>query len=488
MKRAVSLILLLCLTLTFVACADSSDENQGNEAYETDTEGKSTAFSTVRKENYEGYEVNILYISATEMDKDFVAETIDGSVLNDRVYERNALVSTTYNVTLSLETMGSGDIMTLIRNTSLAGDSPYDFYGVQRSCIPLSYEGLLYDMATVKDIDLTQEWWDQNWVDTMTVKGSIYTLVGDISPHTLQYASALAFNKQLFDNYGLTYPYDLVREGKWTYDEYFKYISNATQDLNEDSKYDENDFYGVVGWGTEASYSLFYGSGISFARVNKEGKLALGYDQEKLVNVYEKVYRMWITENNFIQMSTGGTDGLEKRSKVFSIFKGDRSLFLDTVLLQISTDITDMESDYGIVPIPKYNEDQKNYCSYVGYVVPTIAMAINVSDADKIGNIIEACCTAAYDIITPDMFEIITKLQDVRDLDSSEMVDKIIRTKFFDVAHWYVITGYCDFPRVPLTNKTDDVVSYLRNYIKVSNKEIENINTAYEKLANQNQS
>ena len=68
------------------------------------------------------------------------------------------------------------------------------------------------------------------------------------------------------------------------------------------------------------------------------------------------------------------------------------------------------------------------------------------------------------------------------------MVDKIIRTKFFDVAHWYVVTGYCDFPRVPLTNKTDDVVSYLRNYIKVSNKEIENVNTAYEKLANQNQS
>lgn len=485
MKRLVSFILLLCTMVTFIAC---SNDNKGddNNAYNTDSEEKATAFSTVRKENYEGYEVNILYISATEMDKDFVAEKLDGSILNDRVFKRNLLVSTTYNITLGLETMGSGDIMTLIRNTSLSGDSPYDIYGIQRSCIPLSYEGLLLDMSKVKDIDLTKEWWDQNWVNTMTVNGSLYTLVGDISPHTLQYASALAFNKQLFDNYGLTYPYDLVREGKWTYDEYFKYISNATRDVNEDNKYDENDFYGVVGWGTEASYSLFYGSGISFARINKEGKLALGHDQEKLVNVYEKVYRMWITENNFIQMSTGGTDGLEKRSKVFSIFKSDRSLFLDTVLLQIGTDITDMESDYGIVPIPKYNDDQKNYCSYVGYVVPTIAMAINVSDADMIGNIIEAFCTGAYDIITPDMFEIITKLQNVRDPDSAEMVDKIIRTKHFDVAHWYLITGYCDFPRVPLTNKTENIVSYLKNYTRVAMKEVENINTAYEKLAQKN--
>ena len=91
MKRIVSFILLLCTMVTFIAC---SNDNKGddNNAYNTDSEEKATAFSTVRKENYEGYEVNILYISATEMDKDFVAEKLDGSILNDRVFKRNLLV------------------------------------------------------------------------------------------------------------------------------------------------------------------------------------------------------------------------------------------------------------------------------------------------------------------------------------------------------------------------------------------------------------
>ena len=482
MKKIVSIIILLSMIVTLVACG-GNDKDTSNDAYVTDASGEATAFSTVRKADYDGYAVKILYMNAAGMDRDFKAEELNGSVWNDKVYERNLLVSDTYNVTLSIEQMVTAEVTTLIRNTALSGDSPYDIYGLQRPNLTLSYEGLLYDMSTVKDIDLTQEWWDQNWVDTMSVNGHLYSLVGDISPSTLQYASSLAFNKVLFANNGLEEPYDLVRQGKWTYEEYFKYVSGVSQDLNEDQTYDEDDYLGVVGWGTEASYTLFYGMDISFARVNKSGNIALGYNNEKLIDIYEKVYRLWITENNYIRLSTGGTNAFDNLQKVISVFKEDRALFLDSVLYMIGDYVSDMESDYGILPMPKYNEDQKEYCSYVGYVIPTTAMAVNVSDPDMIGNIIEACCTSAYDIITPSVYEIITKLQNVRDPDSAEMVDIIIRTKFYDVAHWHTISGYQDFPRVPLTNKTEDITSYLRNYVHKSNSEIKYINDCFNKLA-----
>lgn len=483
MKKIISIVILLTLLISLVACGSSEDTNEGD-AYNTNNSGEAAAFSTVRRADYNGYAVNILYMNAAGMDNDFKTEGLNGSVLNDRVFERNTLVCRTYNVTLSIDQLPTPEVTTLIRNTAMSGDSPYDIYGLQRPNLVLSYEGLLYDMSTVEDIDLTKEWWDQNWIDTMSINGHLYSLIGDISPGTLQYASALAFNKVLFANNGLVEPYELVRQGKWTYEEYFKYVSNVSKDLNEDNAYDEEDFFGVVGWGTEASYTLFYGSNISFARINKSGDLALGYNNEKLIDVYEKVYRLWITENNYIQMSTGGTNALDKLFDVIEIFKEDRSLFIDTVLFMIGSYMDDMESDYGIVPMPKYNEDQKEYCSYVGYVIPTTAMAINVSDPDMIGNIIEACCTSAYDIITPDMFEIVTKLQNVRDPDSAEMVDIIIRTKFFDIAHWHSISGYQDFPRVPLTNKVEDISAYLRNYANMANNEVKYINECFDKVSN----
>ena len=104
---------------------------------------------------------------------------------------------------------------------------------------------------------------------------------------------------------------------------------------------------------------------------------------------------------------------------------------------------------------------------------------INVSDPQRTGNIVEAFCTASYDFVTPDIFEIVTKLQNVRDPDSAAMINIIIRTKVFDPSHWYDIPGYGTLSRTLLNSNSTNISSYIKGYAKNAPIKLKEINDLY---------
>lgn len=472
-----SVCLFICFLMCVVTLAScKNDENKETGGESVAVEGDSTAFSTVRKNDYEEYEFSIMYFKGYDgLEKDFEAEGLTGEVLNDRVFRKNQIVKDTYNIKLKLDTMPNGELYPFIRNNSMVGDSPYDVYGISRSGITLCTEGCFLDVKLLEDVDTSKEWWDQKWVNEMSIYGSLFSLVGDFSIGSLQSVSCFAFNKKLFTDNRMEYPYALVESGEWTYEKMLSYIKEATRDLDEDGKYTVEDFYGITGWGTEAGYTLFYGSGLSFAKTNESGALEISYDLERLTDIYNYVHRMWITENNY----RNETGDVAQHSYPWDIFKDDRSLFVDTTLLKIGMFLSDMESGYGVIPAPKFSADQADYSSYSSYSIPMTCIPVNVSDMQRTGNIVEAFCTVSYDVVTPDIFEIVTKLQNVTDPESSEMVDIIIRTKMFDAVHWYTIAGYHDFSRQMLRAGSTNITSYLKGYTRNAPQEVENINNLY---------
>ena len=143
--------------------------------------------------------------------------------------------------------------------------------------------------------------------------------------------------------------------------------------------------------------------------------------------------------------------------------------------------LSDMEAQYGIVPQPKYSEDQDRYYSYTAYTIPLVCVPAVVNDPAMVGNLIEAYCAASYDIVTPDIFEIVTKYQEAHDPDSSEMIDIVIRTKTFDPAHWFYLNGYHNFSRQLLTADMVNTSSYLKSQTNGADKQVNTINAAYKK-------
>ena len=115
-------------------------------------------------------------------------------------------------------------------------------------------------------------------------------------------------------------------------------------------------------------------------------------------------------------------------------------MFCDITLHKISAFLSEMTDPYGILPMPKYDEAQPEYLSFVNGATPLVMVAKTEKDPEFVGTILEAMATCNYDDITPKLFQVITKLQAAQDPDSSSMVDYIIRNRIFDLGY------FADFP------------------------------------------
>lgn len=488
MKRMLALLCAILMLTSAVACgkAEPADTTTATTVPATDGTTSATmpaeteppkAFDSVEAENLGG-EFHIYYSQSDNAYEDFHAETITGDIKNDLIYERNSMVEEKLGVDIQISWTAYGNVNTECQNQVRSGSADYDLFGGHRASLALSYQGMQYDLSDISTLQLDQEWWDQGYIDAITVNDQLYTVIGELGVSTLLFVSSMTFNKRLMDEANIAYPYDLVREGKWTLDALFNMTTDYSADLNGDGKLvPADDRYALLGWEGESAFSLFYASGFSFINRNAAGEPVLEYDMDKLNSVLKKVTDIWLRDNVYI--TTGGT---AEHAATYGMFAAERALFSDIVLSKIGTFYSDMEDDFGIVPSPKFDEEQKKYCAHLGYTIPVLFMSSNVADPERNGTIMEALCTASYDHVTPQMYEIVTKLKNARDEDSSEMIEIIIRNKFIDTAHFFDIEGYGTLPRTIIANKNPNSVSMIKTFERIAAKEWEKIIDGFEKL------
>ncbi len=492
MKRILALLCAILMLASAVACGKSEPSDTTVATTTAAVEGDATtaatepaeteppkAFDSVPEQNYGGYMFNIMYAQADECYKDFYAEQMNGDIQNDSVFERNAMVKDKLNIDMTITWDTHATVNDKARLQSQAGTQDYDLFGGHRDSLKMTYQGIMYDLKQIEALNLDQEWWDQGWVEAITVNDALYTLIGDVNISAQLFVSSLAFNKRLMDENNITYPYDLVREGKWTMDVYNEMITDFGADLNGDgSAKPEDDLFALTGWSYESGYSNFYGTGFVFTHRDANGDLSVSYDMEKVVDLSARIVDLYSKE--FVFLNTGS--GTDQHVKTYGVFAEGRALFADTVMVNYGTYFTQMKDDFGILPLPKYDEEQETYKSYLGYTIPMMFITNNAENPERTGTILEALCTATYDHVTPKMYEVVTKLKNARDEDSSEMIDIIIRNKIIDPLHFYNITGYGNFGRNLVVEKNANVSSKLKSYEKVAANEWAKITASFDSI------
>ena len=437
MKKSLSLVMALVMMLgtllLTISCGTGeevpSQDTVNQTTGESETE-KPLAYDTVEKQKFDR-EFSIM--SRDDILKDFQVESLTGDLLDDMLYERNAKIAGDFDIEFTYYDSNYAEVNTTLNTQATSGTDDYDMYiGHKYSFGTCAQNNYCYNLGEIDAMDLTQPWWDQNCYANMTVNDRTYMITGDIFPSSMLTSSCLVFNRKMVKELGKsdTALFEMARNGEWTMDAMYDYCQDVSFDLNGDGNMSyTDDRYCLTSWMMDVPFSMYYACNESFITI-VDGTPELTYSNEKVINIYEKIYKIIVEQNSYFV-----TD-LNQYATTYEPFVAGRAMFCDVTLSKITTFISEMDDPYGILPMPKYDANQAEYMSFVNGSSAMVMVAKTEADIDFVGTIIEAMATFNYDNVTPKLFEVSTKLQAAQDPDSSAMVDYIVRNRIFDLAYF----------------------------------------------------
>jgi hypothetical protein len=479
MKKTLALILaLLTAITTLVSCANSSETTveESDTAATTEAETKEYYYGDLPQDkDYEGYTFTIMAPWPTEWGVDSYdrAETT-GDTINDAIYYRNAEVEEMYNVKIA--TVEAGDTGTQAQKLQpivMAGDNSIDMVavGYYQSAVPLITNNLLTTWNDVPYINYEKDWWNHNITDTLTLNGRIYLLVGDINWFTMPETMVCYFNKQVATDNKVGDMYQIVNDGDWTFDKLYTTASAISNDVNGDGKWTDADQYGCI-QNTICGITGFMYAADQYTVVKGDTAAEMHFTDEKTVAICEYVYKLCCENNiSYVEAFDFSTN-----SKGIKIFFDNRALYYFDVLM-FAQDFRAEDSDFGIIPYPKYDEAQKNYTTYCNQWGLSCALPITTPDKERSGIIIEALSAASRKYIVPAYYDKVLTGKLIRDNESEKMLDIIFGSQIFDFG-----LSYCtnlDF--IPLKSliesKKSDIVTW---YAKREKKITKNFTDLYD--------
>lgn len=425
-KRKISLLLVLFFIIAAASCGQSDETVAGETSAEIASGEETTSIlDTLPNVNLENITVRALarkssWWQLTEISYD----ELNGEVINDAIYNRNLKLESQLRINFEVEHVDS--VGNTIRSLILANDDQYDFIiANMNESATLAAEDMFINLNKISALDMKNPAWDQNANDYFTIAGKLYYGVSDISLGKNEAIWCYMFNKTLINDYSLEDPYQLVRGGKWTFDKSHEMMSVVTKDLNGDGKMTaDSDQYGLATHEVNY-YGLMIAGGEPLAGIGSDGLPEITVGDERFTAVYDKISTLFPKNDMTIIEYEGQT------------FIAGRALLCGQVLACVRL-YRGMEDDFGIIPMPKFDDMQEQYYTYViPYDIFTASVPITVKDQEISGVVLQTLAILSDFYVTPAYYDITITGKGLRDEESAEMLDIILKSTVYDLARMY---------------------------------------------------
>ena len=400
--------------------------------------------------DYGGYEFKVL--NFTDYYNCYVNLDLDemtGETVDDAVFNRNRRLEERFNfkmVEVKQEFAGAwsnnSKIFTRLQASIMADDDAYDaaYTGLPASTALIT-DGYLVDLYTIPELQLDEEWWDVSLNKTLELNGRLYAATSPLQLSSLGLTWTLLFNKEMLDEYKLEYPYQLVRDGKWTLDKLNEYFG-ITANLNGDESFvfngAGNAVYGIAAHKTTAAYMFLISAGNSLLSHDSKGALVYNGADEHFFNTIDKLV-------DTLNYSAGhayfnDADSMTEPSSYYYLFVNNRAAFVTTELKGTHV-LRGMKADYGILPTPKYDENQKEYITFASENIHRLVIPVTNDDLSRTGVILDALSYESKKDILPLYYNQTISQKGLRDEDSIEMLNLINSTRMTEVGKIFGITS-----------------------------------------------
>ena len=510
MKRIISVMLIwafiFAAVVSCVSCgggeksaANTPDKSQtGNNGAEAENPGeeqpaendiynmkvRESAKDGLPESDFGGGIFNIL--QRTEWNYEFLAESENGDVVNDAVYKRNLAVEERFNVKLkAVDVMGGWNEQDIylkkVKNSVNAGDDEFQLLAGYAAYMPkLQTGGFLINLRELPYVDFDKAWWSKDLKDNFTINGKMFFTTGDLSLSLWEDILSIYFNKQMIADYAVENPYELVRTGKWTIDKLGEICKNIYRDMDGSGKVSAA--ADIFGYATDTTNFVDGFFGCFDCPVIKKDEEGRPYHAQnttpKMAEITEKIYEfLWVNPGVYANpVSSPGPENLYRY-----IFEEDRAMFLPELLGNAQA-LRNMDTDFGIIPYPKWDENQANYLTTSVAYFSMFCIPTTVRNLDMTGIITEALCVESYKKVIPAFYDIALKSKYSRDDESAEMIDIIRSGLTFDFGKVYVteLAFSMNILRDLMSAKKNNFVSTFEKNEKQYNKALDKVLVTFE--------
>jgi len=275
--------------------------------------------------------------------------------------------------------------------------------------------------------------------------------VGDINIMNKDATWAVLFNKDLKRDLSLDDPYHQVNSGVWTLDVLHSNSRVATVDLNGNGVLEPEDQWGAVHQ-HECAHAYFAASGQKMVEKDATDMPVLALNTDRTVSVISRVIDFMSDEYAQIKADDFFSRFADPWTEVaVNAFIDGRRLYYISPIETVKF-MRNMEANFGILPLPKYNEAQADYNNSLQYNnASALSIPVTAPDLARTGIIIEVMAAESVDTLTRAYYDINLTGKYVRDDESSEMLDLIFATRIIDLGmlfNWSGVQGFFeDFSR-----------------------------------------
>ena len=223
----------------------------------------------------------------------------------------------------------------------LSGESAWDVWvGVSTPAFEeLAGQQVFFPISDI----VPQEYWDsmpaphRAICKTLDYKGKIYGF-GTASAALIN-TSLISYNKTMFEREGLPDPYELYKNGEWTWEAFRDIAVQATRDLDGDGTID---VYGIAAIaGHDGLGRLAYSNNACFADFDEEGRLVFMLDSPEGL----EAFRFWKELVDLKVIAFGGEN-------LTQFINGQAAMDLGFMLWHLLYPYQDMQDEIGLVPVP----------------------------------------------------------------------------------------------------------------------------------------
>lgn len=466
MKRLLAAILLVTMILPLAACGGGPGTGGGG------GEGGESTYNYIDNlpESLNGKFAGEELVVAVDGNYKYelYADEKSDQTVDKLVYRRNQLIQQRFGCTVvadETKPLNAQDVNShydYIRDSLMEASAEFDLIALmafQSGKLVTSgyYLDWRADTTYCKaSIQSGAEWWPKAINDGSTVVGHQYLAVSDLCLTTMEMCYAVIFNKDMEHNENVALKqfntetlYQAVDAGEWTLDAFYNIVKDFYRD-NETAGTkgvrDENDRYGLAaGAGTDSDAWAF---ALGFQYIENDG-----VNYPELWSVTSKtVYAINTLRSLIASNATYCTQWGDKYDQRTQFFVDGHALFNLSTLEQLKSGVFhEMESDYGVLPYPKYDTLQKEYLTGTQdhYTVLSIPL-YQYADIEMIDAVVEALSAESANTVKDAYFESILKYNSTRDENSVRMIDKIMDGRRYD------LTTYHYHEIIPSTNTSTE--------------------------------